>query len=226
MSAPCPRCYPDSGHCSAPSACPLRARSGHPAVVRRHDFEPARPPVSMQFSVPTSWVFAERADWKFLMMKCREFIALSAARRLHGRSRRGRGSRRRRRTALHLGRDRAPSRRNGGRRHHHLLAAPPAARAVPHDLAGGIARRDAAPAFRTGITGGCWGEVVLRTDIGAHHVMQHRNDLQPFGAAGRAHRSVRFDLRHVALAQYRRSQAQYHPSRRTSQSMKRTVRLV
>ncbi len=87
------------------------------------------------------------------------------------------------------------------RRHDHLLATSLTARACPHALARGVARQDVAPAFRTGISIGRRGEVILRTDIGAHHVMQHRHDLQASAASG-AHRLIRFNL-HL-----------WHPTRR------------
>ena len=45
----------------------------------------------------------------------------------------------------------------------------------------------------------CRGEVILWTDIGTHHVMKHRKDLQPLGAASRAHRLIPFNLHCVAL---------------------------
>src|SRR6476620_12615378 len=84
-------------------------------------------------------------------------------------------------------------------RHHHLLATSHTARACPYDLASGVARDDIAPAFRTRISSGCRGEVIPWADIGTHHVMKHRKNLQPFGAASRAHRLIRFNLHRVAL---------------------------
>src|SRR5437660_9061744 len=86
-----------------------------------------------------------------------------------------------------------------GWRNHHLLAASATARTCPHDLASGIARHNAAPAFRTGISIDCRGEVILWTDIGTHHVMKRRKNLQPCGAASRAHRLIPFNLHRVAL---------------------------
>jgi len=87
----------------------------------------------------------------------------------------------------------------GGWRHHHFLATSDTARACPHDLASGVVRDDAAPAFRTRISLDCRGEVILWTDIGTHHVMKHRKNLQPCGAASRAHRLIFFNLHRVAL---------------------------
>jgi hypothetical protein len=92
-----------------------------------------------------------------------------------------------------------PECRRRGWRHHHLLATSDTARACPHDFASGVARDDVAPAFRAGISGGCRGEVILWTDIGAHHVMKHWKHLQPFGAASRANRLIPFTLHGVAI---------------------------
>jgi hypothetical protein len=92
-----------------------------------------------------------------------------------------------------------PECRQRGWRHYHLLATSDTARACPHDLASGVARHNVAPTFRTGISSDCRGEVILWTDIGTHHVMKHRKNLQPFGAASRAHRLVPFNLHRVAL---------------------------
>jgi hypothetical protein len=89
--------------------------------------------------------------------------------------------------------------RNGGWRHHHLLATSDTARAGPHDLASRVARHNAAAAFWTGVSSDCRSEVILRTDMGTRHVMKHRKNLQPFGAASRAHRLIRFNLHLVAL---------------------------
>jgi hypothetical protein len=84
-------------------------------------------------------------------------------------------------------------------RHHHLLATSHTACACPYDLASGVARHDVAPAFRTGISSDCRDEVIQWTDIGTDHVMKHRKNLQPFGAAGWAHRLIPFNLHRVAL---------------------------
>jgi hypothetical protein len=40
----------------------------------------------------------------------------------------------------------------------------------------------------------CRGEVILWTDIGTHHVMKYRKNLQPFSAASGAHRLFPFNL--------------------------------
>ena len=90
-------------------------------------------------------------------------------------------------------------RRNGGGRHYHLLATSDAPRACPHDFASGVSCHNFAPTFRTDISGGRRAEVILWTDIGTHHVMQHRKNLQSFGAAGRTHRLIRFNLHLLAL---------------------------
>ena len=87
-------------------------------------------------------------------------------------------------------------------RHHHLLATSDTARAGPHDFASEVARDDVAPAFRTPISIDYGGEIVLWTDIGTHHVMKHRKNLQPFSAATWAHRLIRFYLHRVALRAY------------------------
>jgi hypothetical protein len=90
-------------------------------------------------------------------------------------------------------------RRQRGWRHHHLLATSHTACACAYDLASAVFRHDVAPAFRTGVSGDCRSEVILRTDIGADHVMKHRKQFQCGGAAGRAHRLIRFNLHLVAL---------------------------
>jgi hypothetical protein len=87
-----------------------------------------------------------------------------------------------------------PGCRRRGWRHYHLLATSDTARACPHDLVSEVAGDDVAPAFRTCISIDCRGEVKLWTDKGAHHVMKHRKNLQPFGAARRAHRLIPFNL--------------------------------
>ena len=88
-------------------------------------------------------------------------------------------------------------RRQSGWRHHQLLATSDAACARACDLTSGVFRHDAAPAFRTGVSGDCRSEVILRTDIGADHVMKHRKQFQCGAAARRAHRLTRFNL-HLA----------------------------
>jgi hypothetical protein len=90
-------------------------------------------------------------------------------------------------------------RRPRGWRRDHLLAAADAASTGPHDLASRITRHNIAPAFRAGISCNRRNEVVLRADIGAHHVMKHRNNLRPLRAASRAHRLVRFNLHRAPL---------------------------
>lgn len=84
-------------------------------------------------------------------------------------------------------------------RYYHLLATPQAARTCAHDLASGVARHDVAAAFRTTISGARRREIILRPDIGADHVMKHREHPQPFGAACRARRLIPFNLHAVAL---------------------------
>lgn len=84
-------------------------------------------------------------------------------------------------------------------RHHHFLAALDAARTRPYDLASVVARHNVAAAFRADISSDGRRKVILRADIGADHVMKHRKNLQPFGAAGWAYRLIRFNLHRVAL---------------------------